>query len=431
MITRDISIKDAILDLIDNSIDGANNINPTDYSGLFIKISIDECGFSITDNCGGFSIEVAKQYAFRFGRPDDAPKTGGSIGRFGVGMKRALFKIGQHFTIESKTINDHFKVDVDVDNWKSKKKKIKNENDSIIEVDDWSFNYTEVDSTNSNLSENGTFINVGVLNGEVAKIFNDDIFLIELARDIERLLNFSIEKGIKIFLNGKELQKKGIFLLNDTTKPYLHDFQYNGVNVRIVAGLSFVGEPRSSGWYIYCNDRLVIEAEQSSITGWDTSNIPKWHPDYVMFKGVVFMNSNETFNLPLTTTKKGIDTTSIIYSKALVFMKEAMTYVIGFLKDVRKLGNLANEYRELLGEQEDTVSVHELKYLPNSIDRNFVPPKLDYENISSKNNSVRISFSVSKHSADDAKEHAGVKSLKELGEYIFEYYLKMEDLKNE
>ena len=37
MITRDISIEDAIIDLLDNSIDGANKISPDDYSNLFIE----------------------------------------------------------------------------------------------------------------------------------------------------------------------------------------------------------------------------------------------------------------------------------------------------------------------------------------------------------------------------------------------------------
>lgn len=37
MITRDISIEDAIVDLLDNSIDGANRINSAIYDGLWIK----------------------------------------------------------------------------------------------------------------------------------------------------------------------------------------------------------------------------------------------------------------------------------------------------------------------------------------------------------------------------------------------------------
>ena len=43
MITRDISIEDAIIDLLDNSIDGANNINPNDYSDiLFAELIYDD-----------------------------------------------------------------------------------------------------------------------------------------------------------------------------------------------------------------------------------------------------------------------------------------------------------------------------------------------------------------------------------------------------
>ncbi|PHK27312.1 hypothetical protein VF13_41695, partial [Nostoc linckia z16] len=73
MITRDISIRDAILDLLDNSIDGANRINPESYSNLYVEITINKDSFEVKDNCGGFSLETAKKYAFRFGRPDEAP----------------------------------------------------------------------------------------------------------------------------------------------------------------------------------------------------------------------------------------------------------------------------------------------------------------------------------------------------------------------
>ena len=36
MITRDISIEDAIIDLLDNSIDGATQINPDNLNGFII-----------------------------------------------------------------------------------------------------------------------------------------------------------------------------------------------------------------------------------------------------------------------------------------------------------------------------------------------------------------------------------------------------------
>lgn len=430
MITRDISIEDAILDLLDNSIDGANRLNPDDFSGLFIDVNINENEFSIKDNCGGFSLETAKKYAFRFGRPDEAPPTEGSIGRFGVGMKRALFKIGRSFEVETKSENDHFQIDVEVEEWKKRKKNIILEDGQKIEEDDWSFNYKEITEDSSDLEENGTYIKVHKLNEDVAGIFDNE-FLDELQSTIERLLNFSLEKGITIRLNGKELGKKDIVLFNDSSKPYYYEGESKGVKFRVVAGLSFIGEPKKSGWYIYCNDRLVMEADTSPITGWGTGGIPRFHVDYVMFKGVVFFDSKETISLPLTTTKKGIDATSEVYKKALFFMREAMTNVLGFLKKVRKLGNEANEYRTLLGEQEDKIIVTAIKESRIDVPRKFQEPEIDNDKIAVKTNETRISYRVERARADQARIQSETKSYKELGEYTFEYYSKMENLEDE
>ena len=110
MITRDITINDAIIDLLDNSIDGASRINPQNYLNLFIDIKVNKDEFTVKDNCGGFSLKTAQKYAFRFGRPDDAPEAKGSVGRFGIGMKRALFKMGKKFMVESKSDGEHFRI---------------------------------------------------------------------------------------------------------------------------------------------------------------------------------------------------------------------------------------------------------------------------------------------------------------------------------
>lgn len=431
MITRDISIKDSILDLLDNSIDGANKINSTSYEGLFINITINKHVFIVEDNCGGFNLETAQKYAFRFGRPEEAPGSEGSIGRFGVGMKRALFKIGQYFEIESKTENDHFQIDVDVKRWKEQRTKVKNEDDEVVEVDDWSFSFKIITDEIINLKHYGTYIKVSNLNKEVSAIFEENSFLNELKDDIERLLNFSIEKGLLIRLNGQTLQKKGVVLFNSESQPYLVEKFIDGVRIRIAAGLSYVGEPKTSGWYVYCNDRLVLEADQSDTTMWGTTGIPKWHPDYVMFKGIIFFDSNDTLKLPLTTTKKGVDSTSEIFTKAKLYIREAMIAVLAFLKDIRHLGNEANEYRIMLGEQEDTISVKDLKTVAITTERNFHTPILDYERISVKKSNVRISFEAPEKLVAYLKDYIDVKTNKELGRYLFDYFLTMEGIENE
>jgi hypothetical protein len=433
MITRDISIKDAILDLLDNSIDGASRINPDDYSGLFINITVNKDGFSVEDNCGGFSLDTAKKYAFRFGRPDDALAIKNSVGRFGIGMKRALFKMGKEFEVESRTDADHFEITVNVAEWRTKKRTIKQQDDTTVEIEDWDFRYENVDAANSNLRQNGTFIRVGDLYEEVSGLFDTPTFISGLRSDIEKLLNFSLEKKIKIKLNGESMAAKNIQIFNESSKPYYYEGQKDGVNIRVVAGLGEVGDPAKSGWYIYCNDRLVVEADRTELTGWGTLTVPKWHVNHVMFRGIVFMNSDETIKLPLTTTKKGIDDTSEVYKAALSIMRDAVLNINTFLKKVAELGDGANDYRKLLDEQEEKITVVQMKskVIAEVAPRVFTAPQIDPNLLAEKKDNIRIAYNVPKHFANVAKDHSDTKNFKELGEYTFNYYLKMEKLEDE
>ncbi len=104
VLIKDISFLDAIVELVDNSVDSARaETDIAGFSDKIIEIRYNKKQFSIKDNAAGISIEQAKNYVFRFGRPAGAPLTPGSVGEFGVGMKRALFKIGRQFVVESWT----------------------------------------------------------------------------------------------------------------------------------------------------------------------------------------------------------------------------------------------------------------------------------------------------------------------------------------
>ena len=411
MITRDISIEDAIIDLLDNSIDGANRINPSNYSGLNIYLTVNKDYFEIKDNCGGFSIDTAKRYAFRFGRPEDAPKGNGTVGRFGIGMKRSLFKIGKNFIVESQSKQDAFKVEVDVDDWSKKVRTIKNEDGTSDIIDDWSFTYIEIPNTGK---ADGTSISITNLNSEVGNLFADEGFLTTLADNIQKLLNFSLQKGLTIHLNGKPLSGKRVeLLLSNNTTPYHIEGIINNVRYKLIAGLGGIGEPKLSGWYIYCNNRLVLEADTSSITGWGVQPIPKWHINYVMFRGILFLDSEETLNLPLTTTKKGIDATSEVYKAILPLMKNGMIKVFEFLKKIPQMGDEANDYRTMLWENTSKIGAVELKALNfSNAAKIFIAPPLDTDIIARKKSTVRIAYDVAKQTAEAAKEHAEAKSYK-------------------
>ena len=97
MLTRDIELVDAILDLLDNCVDGilrteGNSLDEKPYDGFNAKIMFDENSFSISDNCGGIPWKL-HDYAFRMGKdPKDRDPNLQTIGVYGIGMKRAIFK---------------------------------------------------------------------------------------------------------------------------------------------------------------------------------------------------------------------------------------------------------------------------------------------------------------------------------------------------
>jgi len=78
MLTRDIELKDAILDLLDNCVDGilreqkhkAPKNPKLPYDGYWAKLEVSPKFFSIEDNCGGISKDIAEKSAFRLGRAD-------------------------------------------------------------------------------------------------------------------------------------------------------------------------------------------------------------------------------------------------------------------------------------------------------------------------------------------------------------------------
>lgn len=134
MLTRDIELADSILDLLDNCLDGVlrkNNYTAEQtfekndvYKGYYAHIEYNENGFKITDNCGGIPGELAEKYAFRLGRPAEREAESlPTIGVYGIGMKRAIFKMGASAKILSKTKDEQFSVKIspewmdDDNNW--------------------------------------------------------------------------------------------------------------------------------------------------------------------------------------------------------------------------------------------------------------------------------------------------------------------------
>jgi Histidine kinase-, DNA gyrase B-, and HSP90-like ATPase len=133
MFTRDISLEDCVLDLIDNSLDsyllkynvaiselifGSNGGNSGHPLGM-INVMCTDREIKVVDTCGGIPRKRAMDEIFCFGH-DEADEMG-RLGAYGVGMKRALFKIGNKFDIVSRTAVEGFEVSFKLDDWAEKK----------------------------------------------------------------------------------------------------------------------------------------------------------------------------------------------------------------------------------------------------------------------------------------------------------------------
>lgn len=333
MLTRDIHLDRAVLDLVDNSVDGAKRLRPgddADYDGLEVRIELDGDRFRIHDNCGGIGIEIAKKYAFRFGRAKGMAATPGSVGQFGVGMKRALFKFGHAFQVLSKTSADRFVLRVDVDKWEQ-------------EEGAWKFVFDESE-TNFEVaeSETGTDISVRPLRHDASAQFGNSTFQNSLARQIEAAQQQYIGRKLSMSVNGRALIAATWELLRGHgIQP---SFQEDEVPVpgggkvrrRIYAGLGS-SSSQAAGWYVFCNGRMILAADQTRTTGWERGDddqsvtMPKFHGQFARFRGHVFLDADDASLLPWNTTKTGVDIDTDVWRSTYGAMRSAMRPVIDFL----------------------------------------------------------------------------------------------------
>lgn len=287
MLVRDIPLEQAILDLVDNSVDGAKR-NPSlspgrPFDGCRVVIDFDANQFKIKDNCGGFDRDTAKKYAFRFGRPAGTVPTPRSIGQFGVGMKRALFKFGHHFSVQSATADEEWAVEVNVPKWEGEKS--------------WAFPWGTFNADEGiSTTSPGTSIVVTELRPEVSSKFSTTNFnnlIVSLIKSKHRQF---ISDGMEVIVNGTRLDATDLYLLiSDKLTPGVDFLKFAepnkaDVDVRIIVGVG-ASSPREAGWYVICNGRVVLEADRSDKTGWGVVEdeaqrilVPSFHNQFSRFR---------------------------------------------------------------------------------------------------------------------------------------------------
>jgi hypothetical protein len=342
MLTRDIDLDDAILDLIDNSVDGAmrqtnpKRLSKKPYAGFSAHIEISEDGFSLTDNCGGIP-DNRLEAAFRLGRPQteldaDIP----TIGMYGIGMKRSIFKMGLEASVTSSSPDGVREVTYTKD-WLD---------DKDADADQkWDL---EIEYRKAK-KNHGVEILVPELRPEVAKQFKNADFIEELKRKIAKHFGYLLLRGFSIKINGKEIRPDTLRLYSaNGKKNAINPFDYvtsiGKVTIHISVGFhrglpppeeldDEDDAPRTkdaAGILVICNDRVILDNDTTFRTGWGTRSVPKFHNQFMAISGIISFYSNDAESLPVSTTKTGVDMDSEVYDHALTVCAEGIKVFTSF-----------------------------------------------------------------------------------------------------
>jgi hypothetical protein len=437
MFTKDISLEDSILDLVDNSIDGlmrTEQLNPSDISkGIFrrdghlrpvtgslppIEVRYSQDEVVVEDNCGGIDFQYALKEAFNFGHsPSYKP---GYLGVYGIGLKRALFKIGGRFHIVSRTTDEGFTCDLDVREWLAK--------DNTL--DDWRIPLTHTTAAKSRESA-GTLIKITDLHDEVKLRLKDSTFNNELCTTIKKTYTFFLDRHVSVKVNGDRVKpfeipigkpKKG--------QASFEKYERDGVLVRIFATVARPDEDghlpaEPAGWYIVCNGRVVLPADKSSTSGWGVGPMPQFVSKYRAFLGFVFFESKDPLKLPWTTTKRELNKESAIYLFVKGRMAVAARPVISFCN--RKYGPDQDEQpieREI-SKEVTRASLGELASRKPTV---FVAPR---PIVVPLRTTTRVQYDAENSDLDKIRKYLRKPRMGvgDIGRHTFDFFLRQEGLK--
>lgn len=423
MFTRDISLEDCLLDLIDNALDSLIRRSRRDIIGTLldkgvpagreplpeITVVASQKEVSVTDTCGGIDNDDALHDVFCFGHTTDHDR--GRLGVYGIGLKRAIFKIGNSFRMESRTAKEGFSVSLNVNQWAEQDQKL----------EDWRI---PIQLTRPSFKTPGTRIHFADLRPEVKMRLKDGALDASLQRAISQAYAFFLERYVRITLNGQAVNPMLVPLgESDEISPARQKIRLDGVTMRFYASLiapKTEWKHERAGWYILCNGRVVLAADKTGLTGWGELKLPIFHTKYNGFIGIALLESEDSLSLPWTTTKRGLNRESPVYQAALREMVTITKPILSFLTKM-----YPSDLEESPVEREVAARVQRANLLDvaSQTDAHFESkPKKQSKS------TVRVQYEAHKSELDRVKKatRRPQMSASEIGRMTLEYYLQVE-----
>lgn len=328
VLTRDISIRDCIFDLLDNSVDSYTRNKVTDTRQVQISFNADS--FSIKDNCGGISKGELLNEVFRLGVVDTEARAK-TVGIYGIGLKRSIFKIGRDIVLETDDGNNYCKLVID-DDW------IKDENN-------WTIPLKETSTSRLNGNKPYTYINITKIRDEAKDLFVAPFFDSNLKKNASIYYSWFInEREIDFIINEEKISGYEITVkASDDYKPVKYQENFEDVEIEIICWIdvSDIEEKRKrrekveNGWNVFMNKRLIVLGDTSGLSGWtgERQYLPQYHPIFNQFRGIVLLSTEEPYKLPVNTLKNNFNPESKIYQHLLTKMCEVARPFVNHLSD--------------------------------------------------------------------------------------------------
>jgi hypothetical protein len=303
--------------------------------------------FVIEDNCGGISTSLARTSAFRMGRvqpsPSNKERTLPTVGAYGIGMKRAIFKMGRSCTVTSRTKSEGFEV-VIPRTW-------------LVDETTWDL---RMKALNGSSTAAGTRIEVRDLHESIKRQFLGlSGFEDEFHGVVSQQFAIIMKKGFEVTINNKRVKPKPFRFISVDLNAYeggVAPFLFKGVidDVKIDLSVGFykpVQDPAEieeeeeesgtftadeSGWNVICNDRVVLTHDTTHLTGWGLGGVPSFHNQFIAIAGTVRFTADDASKLPLTTTKRGVDLNSALYLRVRDKMQEGTKVFTSFTNRLKK-----------------------------------------------------------------------------------------------
>ncbi|HBP6830283.1 TPA: hypothetical protein L6B21_31490 [Pseudomonas aeruginosa] len=333
-LTSDVSTIECIYDLIDNSIDAARSKIlsgskavkkdffglPASYKRFKIELDISSRKVTVSDNCAGIDENTLSEKVFTIGKRS---RHAFGIGHYGVGLNRAIFKLGSSVQLVTDNGKHAFSL-----GFSEKDVRAAVENKSTIQA-------KRLPTSKKSYYK----LEIDRVKNDVLSDLGSDTWLETLRDQIRIRYAIFCRKGLVITVNKKKVGSFGPKIRNpDFLEKRAKSFvSQNGVSVYLEAGLHenyriakfesdyeefkpvIKGLTPEYGWYVVCNDRIILVADKTKTTGWTTT---AWHNEYHGFLGWAYYVSEDPSLLPWDTKKTGINTNNQTHIEVLSSLKE-------------------------------------------------------------------------------------------------------------